>query len=140
MRSCSRWGLPSRSRHRDRWCALTAPFHPCPLRAGSIQTRRRPAGGLLSVALSVGSRPLGVTQHLALWSSDFPRSKVLNLRMKRKLKRVNRDHLGDSEPRTLSSVSLTSRSARAFSSRGTETKRTRGSRDAAWTAAAYRGL
>src|SRR5207247_6810595 len=32
-----------------------------------------PVGGLLSVALSVGSRPLGVTQHLALWSSDFPR-------------------------------------------------------------------
>ena len=33
---------------------------------------RASAGGLLSVALSVGSRPLGVTQHLALWSSDFP--------------------------------------------------------------------
>src|ERR1044071_8248846 len=33
MRSCSRWGLPSRPRHRDRWCALTAPFHPCPQRA-----------------------------------------------------------------------------------------------------------
>src|SRR5882672_12371781 len=69
MRSCSRWGLPSRSRRRDRWCALTAPFHPCPL-----HVFRRPAGGLLSVALSVGSRPLGVTQHLALWSSDFPRA------------------------------------------------------------------
>src|SRR5436190_12067527 len=33
-----------------------------------------PAGGLLSVALSVGSRLLGVTQHLALWSSDFPQA------------------------------------------------------------------
>src|SRR5512134_2042593 len=32
-----------------------------------------PVGGLLSVALSVGSRPLGITQHPALWSSDFPR-------------------------------------------------------------------
>src|SRR6185503_1830651 len=32
MRSCSRRGLPSRPRHRDRWCALTAPFHPCPQR------------------------------------------------------------------------------------------------------------
>ncbi len=30
------------------------------------------SGGLLSVALSVGSPPLGVTQHLALWSPDFP--------------------------------------------------------------------
>ena len=27
--SFSRWGLPSRRRHRLRWCALTAPFHPC---------------------------------------------------------------------------------------------------------------
>ena len=25
---CSGWGLPSRSGHPDRWCALTAPFHP----------------------------------------------------------------------------------------------------------------
>src|SRR6267378_5245516 len=72
MRSCSRWGLPSRPRHRDRWCALTAPFHPCPQRAVACAIRA-PVGGLLSVALSVGSRPLGVTQHLALWSSDFPR-------------------------------------------------------------------
>ena len=28
--SCSRWGLPSRSGHPERWCALTAPFHPYP--------------------------------------------------------------------------------------------------------------
>ena len=49
-----------------RW-ALTPPFHPCP------QPRRaRPAGGLFSVALSVGLPRLGVTQHPALWSSDFP--------------------------------------------------------------------
>src|SRR5882762_2256680 len=27
--SFSEWGLPSRRRHRLRWCALTAPFHPC---------------------------------------------------------------------------------------------------------------
>jgi len=30
-------------------------------------------GGLLSVPLSVGSPRLGVTQHRALWSPDFPR-------------------------------------------------------------------
>ena len=30
------------------------------------------AGGLFSVALSVGSRPPGVTWHLVLWSPDFP--------------------------------------------------------------------
>ena len=29
-------------------------------------------GGVLSVALSVGSRPPGVTWHFALWSPDFP--------------------------------------------------------------------
>ena len=27
---CTAWGLPSRLRHRNRWCALTAPFHPYP--------------------------------------------------------------------------------------------------------------
>ena len=60
---CSGWGLPSsRCHHRD-WCALTAPFHPYP-------ARRR--GGLLSVALSVGSPPLAVSQHPALRSPDFP--------------------------------------------------------------------
>ena len=37
-------------------CALTAPFHPC------LPTRRR-TGGLLSVALSLGSPPPGVTRH-----------------------------------------------------------------------------
>src|SRR5690606_14562612 len=31
-------------------------------------------GGLLSVALSVGSRPPGVTWRSALWSPDFPPS------------------------------------------------------------------
>jgi len=46
-------------------CALTAPFHPYPL-AG------RQTGGIFSVALSVGSRPPGVTWHPALWSPDFP--------------------------------------------------------------------
>jgi len=38
-------------------CALTAPFHPCPWAvAGGT-------GGLLSVALSLGSPPPGVTRH-----------------------------------------------------------------------------
>ena len=34
-------------------------------------------GGLLSAALSVGSRPPGVTWHLVLWSPDFPPVVVL---------------------------------------------------------------
>ncbi len=44
-------------------CALTAPFHPYP----DFWSRR-----YLSVALSVGSRPPGITWHPALWSPDFP--------------------------------------------------------------------
>jgi len=34
--------------------------------------RRGSLGGLLSVALSVGSRPPGVTWHPIRWSPDFP--------------------------------------------------------------------
>ncbi len=45
-------------------CALTAPFHPY-----------QQAGGIFSVALSVGLRLPGVTWRLALWSPDFPPSK-----------------------------------------------------------------
>ena len=45
-------------------CALTAPFHPYP----DVET----PGGIFSVALSVNSRPPGVTWHFALWSPDFP--------------------------------------------------------------------
>ncbi len=45
-------------------CALTAPFHP-------YQRRCRRFGGLLSVALSVGSRPPGVTWHPARRARTF---------------------------------------------------------------------
>jgi hypothetical protein len=48
-------------------CALAAPFHPY---LPCLITGR--AGGIFSVALSMGSRPPGVTWHLALWSPDFP--------------------------------------------------------------------
>ncbi len=40
-------------------CALTAPFHPCP----ADEPRVREPGGLLSVALSLGFPPPGVTRH-----------------------------------------------------------------------------
>ncbi len=33
---------------------------------------KRTLGGIFSAALSVGSRPPGVTWHPALWSPDFP--------------------------------------------------------------------
>jgi hypothetical protein len=62
MRSCSRWGLP---RPVD---------HPT---AGELLPRHFTLTGInrryVSVALSLGSPPLGITQHPALWSSDCPR-------------------------------------------------------------------
>jgi hypothetical protein len=67
--SCSRWGLPCRRMLPPARCALTAPFHPYLPRPVCTS---RDIGGLLSVALSVGSRPPGITWHLALWSPDFP--------------------------------------------------------------------
>ncbi len=44
-------------------CALTAPFHPY---------RLLRSGGMFSVALSFRSPGLAISQHTALWSSDFP--------------------------------------------------------------------
>ena len=60
---CSRWGLPSSISHLMDWCAFTAPFH-------LYNVLRRCS--LLSVALSIASPLLGVTQHPALRSPDFP--------------------------------------------------------------------
>src|SRR6185312_10261218 len=48
-----------------RWWALTPPFHPY---------RRKSAGGLLSVPLSIGFRRLGFPQRPALRCPDFPRA------------------------------------------------------------------
>ena len=60
---CSRWGLPSSISHLMDWCAFTAPFH-------LYNALRRCS--LLSVALSIALPLLGVTQHPALRSPDFP--------------------------------------------------------------------
>ena len=43
-----------------------------PLPASTGTDTDRCLGGLLSAALSVGSRPPGVTWRLVLWSPDFP--------------------------------------------------------------------
>jgi len=61
---CSRWGLQSQP---VTWLLVSSylAFPPLPL------TWR-----YISVALSSESPPLGVTQHPALWSSDFPRARA----------------------------------------------------------------
>ena len=65
MWPCSERGLPCHALLPGARCALTAPFHPYrPICIG--------VGGLLSAALSVGSRLPGVTWRSALWSPDFP--------------------------------------------------------------------
>ena len=71
IRSCSGWGLPSRPVARP----LVRSY-----RTFSALLWRQPSTGSgqsvsFSVALSLGSPPLGVTQHPALWSSDFPRTR-----------------------------------------------------------------
>jgi hypothetical protein len=58
----------------------------------------------------------------------------------RKRRHIGRDHLGDSEPRTLSSVSFTSRSAWVLSSRRTDSNLTSESRAAASPAAWWSGF
>ena len=60
--SCTGWGLPCRRGHPQRGELLPRHFN----------LTGPKAGGVFSVALSLGSPPLGITQHPALWSSDFP--------------------------------------------------------------------
>ena len=64
---CSGWGLPQPAGHPTAGELLPRHF--------TLTTRRRERlrGRFVSVALSLGSPPLAVSQHPALWSSDFPR-------------------------------------------------------------------
>src|SRR3972149_3264872 len=79
---CTGRGLPSTGSHLPVWWALTPPFHPYPAplsytNAYSINLRRCrkvAPGGLLSVALSLGSPPVAVNDLPALWCPDFPLS------------------------------------------------------------------
>ena len=63
---CSERGLPCHVCYQTRGALLPHRF----TLTSSGRTRR--FGGLLSVALSVGSRPPGVTWRPTLWSPDFP--------------------------------------------------------------------
>jgi len=57
IRSCSRWGLPCRPCYQERGALLP---HPFTLTAPAVAGGR---GGLLSVALSLGSPPPDVIRH-----------------------------------------------------------------------------
>ena len=70
---CTGWGLPCRPRRRERGGLLPHHFTLTPVTARSLEPSGH-RGGIFSVALSVGLRRLGVTQHPALRCSDFPRS------------------------------------------------------------------
>ena len=59
IRFCSRWGLPCRPHYCVRGALLPHPFTLTPGIRGSLR------GGLLSVALSLGSPPPDVIRHLA---------------------------------------------------------------------------
>ena len=93
--ACWRWGLPCHDRHRPRGALLP---HHFTLTGGNVENsgtecgrcnqasaiqrikrsrrirsrRRFHLGGVFSVALSLGSRRVGVTNHRALPSPDFP--------------------------------------------------------------------
>jgi len=60
-------GFTSADQSPGRWWALTSPFHPY------LGGKQVPTWRYVSVARSLGLPPLVVSQHPALWSSDFPR-------------------------------------------------------------------
>ncbi len=93
---CSRWGLPCRPCYQGRGALLPHRF----TLTGRYSFRCSSLGGLLSVALSVGSHPPGVTWHLIRRSPDFPPSRCCHR---------NSDHLAGS-PRLLWQITAPPRS------------------------------
>ena len=84
---CSRWGLPQPISHLTAGKLLPHHF------TLTLAMRLDACGWrYLSVALSLGSPPLAVNQHPALWSSDFPRTTTPLTQ------RAARDCLGASHP------------------------------------------
>lgn len=76
IRSCSRWGLHSR-KVASALVSSYLTFPPLPSSYCYTHLHRR-FWRYLSVALSLESPPLGVTQHPALWSSDFPLLRIIS--------------------------------------------------------------
>jgi hypothetical protein len=66
IRSFSGWGLPCRPCHQDRGALLPHRF------TLAARARRSGVGGLFSVALSLASRPVAVSNHPDPRSPDFP--------------------------------------------------------------------
>ena len=67
--SCSEWGLHSR--------LVTLSLVSSYLTFPSLPNTKINVRRYISVALSLESPPLGITQHSALWSSDFPHTQSL---------------------------------------------------------------
>ena len=83
--SCSRWGLPT----------ATSPLQPVSsyLTLSPLpRTTRKLAGGLFSAALALGLPPVGVTDHPALWSPDFPPVRQAHRRPSHPLVLSGREH------------------------------------------------
>ena len=72
VRSCSEWGLPGREVTFNAGELLPRRFTLTTQQQEHFRTLAHPFGGLFSVALSLTLRPVGVTDHSALWSPDFP--------------------------------------------------------------------
>jgi hypothetical protein len=70
---------PSGVYHAAACCQLRGALlpHPFTLTGSGLSFNTLNLGGLLSVALSVGSHPPGVTWRSALWSPDFPPLRTL---------------------------------------------------------------
>jgi hypothetical protein len=73
IRACSGRGLPRRRSPGCRAWALTPRFQPCLCLPGRLAAPGSPAiGGVVSVALSLGSPRVAVSDLPTLWSPDFP--------------------------------------------------------------------
>ncbi len=113
VRPCSRWGLPSRPGCPDRWCALTAPFHPYLCRANPTIGGLSLCGPIREVApawLAPAPLPFGAPTFLDI--DPASRCDAAVTRMARRRRHPNRDSGGVSRRRSRSRPRARYRSGR----------------------------